>query len=176
MAGLHPDAALLPGRSDPTALLAAWCLRKAFLPLVWIGLAVPLLAHSSDAIEHAKLDSVSHALRALFSPLAGLVLALAVRLASAALGFALAYRVTGSLDADGGSARRGRIGWFVRFADRLRLTKAYREIRWTTPVRAEAADRLGSRGKAFIFAERSLTIGGWVLLVGLLVGLSVAPR
>jgi hypothetical protein len=62
-----------------------------------------------------------------------------------------------------------------RTIDRYHVTRAYRELRWTKPVRAEAAERLGSTGRRFVLADRILTIVSWTLLVtAVVVAIAVA--
>lgn len=177
LAELEPGAALLPERFDPAALLTIWCLRKAFFPLVWIGLIGAAIASRSGRIDAGSFDSFGEAAGAVLSPAAGVILALGFRVLAALVGFVLAARVTRSTE----SVRRPfGSGWSERIsllADELQVTRAYRSLRWTRAVRLEATARLGTTGQRFAAADRALARANVALLVALVavvVVLSVA--
>lgn len=163
---LDPEVALAPGRSDPMALLFVWCVRKSFFPLLWIGMMGAALTGQSDRVDLSRYTSFTEAFAALLSPLAGLVLAIAVRIAAAWMGFGLAYRITYFMRPLGGSDDASRI---TRFTDQLHLARALRSLRWTWPVRTEAARRLGAAGRRLMIADRALSFANGLLLVALFV-------
>jgi small-conductance mechanosensitive channel len=81
----------------------------------------------------------------LWSPLAGIVLAILIRLVSNVVGLLLAWPL--ARDYEIGLAPRTNVGkeigiWF----DRLHLARAFRSLRWTHHVRQLALSRLGSLG------------------------------
>ncbi|MGA7757364.1 MAG: hypothetical protein WCA57_05925 [Ilumatobacteraceae bacterium] len=81
----------------------------------------------------------------LLSPLAGLVLAVVVRLGSNMVALALAYPLTRDYGAHL-EPRTGLGSGIGVWLDRRNLAKAYRSLRWTHHVRQEALRRLGPSG------------------------------
>jgi hypothetical protein len=140
-------------------LLTAWCCRKVAYPLIWIGIIGAVLTRRVEEAAETPLLSTT----ALMSPLAGLALGIAARLLAGGIAFVLAYRLTGSRDAvDRSFGSRG-ANAVHRIIDRVHVTRAYRELRWTKPVRAEAAHRLGPTGARFALADHVLTVVSWTL-------------
>jgi hypothetical protein len=140
-------------------LLTAWCFRKVAYPLIWIGLIGAVLTRRVEQATETPLLSTA----ALLSPLAGLALGIGSRLLAGGIAFVLAYRLAGSRDAvDRSFGSRG-ANAVHRIIDRVHVTRAYRELRWTEPVRAEAAHRLGPTGTRFVLADRVLTVVSWSL-------------
>ena len=80
---------------------------------------------------------------ALLSPLAGLALGVLARLVAGAIALLLAYRLTGSSDIDRIFGSRDANAMY-RTIERVHVARAYRELLRTKPVRAEAAEPLGS--------------------------------
>lgn len=167
-ATLAPAAALRPGRFDPTALWLVWCLRRSFLPLLWSGLIGAAVVGQLEQASAEQLQTPGALIDALLSPLAGVVLALGARVGASALALALAYplaRRAAPLD------ERRLVGALrvALWADRLYLTRAFRQLRWTTPVRDLAARRLGDTGRRLRRADLVLRVANPVLLVALVV-------
>ena len=161
---LDPNAVLRDGEFDAGALLLLWCVRKAFFPLLWIGLTVALLttqdvAQLGDEIQERieNIDTPGEFLSALVSPFAGVLIALVVRLVVGALAFALAYPLA-RWNQSSDYARRGRPGSYLRlWWDRVYMTRSFRALRWSWVVRQEAADRLGRRGEILELCNPILT-------------------
>lgn len=152
---LDPAVALRHGKADPAAVLVLWCLRKAFYPLLWLGLLVATVSGHTDEIAEAggasayvtSFDSVGEFVGALLSPLAIVILAVGLRFAVAGSALALAYPLTRwnkPADYAHGRKRQSRTRLW---SDRWQLTKAYRALRWTWAVRQVAVSRLGRLGR-----------------------------
>ncbi len=152
---LDPAVALRPGKFDPAAVLVLWCLRKAFYPLLWLGLIFATTSGRIDEVNEAggaaayvtSFDSVGGFIAALLSPLAIIILAFGLRLAVAGIAFALAYPLTTwnePADYAHGRKRQSRIRLW---SDRWYLTRAYRALRWTWAVRHVAVSRLDRLGR-----------------------------
>ena len=172
---LDPNDVLQDGTFDSAALLVLWCARKAFLPLLWIGLIAAVLltqdaANLGNAIEREleDLDTPGEFFATLVSPFAGVLIAIVVRLIVGALAFTSAYPLTRWNDASD-YARGGTAGSYLRmWWDRVYMTQSFRSLRWSWAVRQEAADRLGSRGTILELCSPILTRAN-VILFGLFV-------
>ncbi len=163
--GLHPRDALQPGRFDATVLLLLWCLRKTSYPLLWIGIIGAMITGRFNENLVADLDTVGEILRAVLSPLVGIALALMVRVLVGILGFALAYPLSRSnTSTDYAHGRRTRNSIRL-WQDRLHLTRAYRSLRWTWIVRAEAVTRLGDTGRRLALCDPVLRWLGAALFI-----------
>lgn len=152
---LDPAVALRAGRFDPGAVLILWCARKAFYPLLWLGLIFATVGGRVDEINEAgslaeylaTLDSVGEFVAAVLSPLVVVLAAFVLRIVVAGLAFALAYPLTTwNQPADYAHGRRTRSRSRL-WSDRWYLTRAYRALRWTWAVRQVAAERLGELGR-----------------------------
>ena len=164
---LDPALAVAEGRFDPVALLSLWLARRTFWPLLAGGMAVAIGVAGG---EEQELGSLGDAARALASPLAGLILAFALRVIVGWLALALAWPLTGWVGAGGEDGELRGLARRHSWSDRLQLTRAYRSLRWTHPVREVAVDRLGVVGRRFELADRVLS---W-MLVGSLAALTAA--
>jgi hypothetical protein len=165
---LSPDHLLLPGEHDALVLLAVWYLRQAFFPLFLLGLTVGVLINGGGNFD-VELDTPAGAWEGLRSPAAGLILAVALRLAANAAALVLALPVARHFEAElwRRESTSGRIGVL---ADRINLARAYRALRWTHGARRTAIARLGARGQRIAMLE-----GVFVALnAGLLVALIAA--
>lgn len=159
-----PASVVLPEAFDPRALLSVWCIRKSVFPLIWVGIASAAVADRLDDVDIRNFDTFTEALQALVSPLAGVIVALAMRLASSILGAVLAYRVAGSVEAirrpfESGHARAARA-----LIDRVYVARAFRSLRWTKAARQVASGRIGPSGRHFELADRMLSVANVVLL------------
>jgi hypothetical protein len=85
--GLRPEAALRPGRGDALALLLVWYVRKSFYWLLWLGIIGAAVVGRVNEVS-VGVDSPGAYWEELLSPLAGIVLALASRLAAAVVALA----------------------------------------------------------------------------------------
>lgn len=166
---IDPGDALLDGRFDPIALLVAWCAHKAFFPLLWVGAAVAsTFAAEAEGPDPDGLD-LGNSAGDLFSPFAGIVLAFGLRVVAAAVGFVLAYRVTAAHVPPAGSAPQTATPGSLRaraarVPDLVHLTRGLRSLRWTGPVRAEAARRGERAGQVLEQVARGIGIAGWAVL------------
>lgn len=146
VSGLHvrPEQALRPGRADARRLLIVWYVRKSFYWLLFTGVSAAYLTRRTDEIgvDWGDPDAVW---AELLSPLAGLVLAVVVRLGSNMVALALAYPLTRDYGAHL-EPRTGLGSGIGVWLDRRNLAKAYRSLRWTHHVRQEALRRLGPSG------------------------------
>lgn len=151
-----PGAVLAPGRRDAVLLLWLWSLRRAVLPLLFAGLIVGALAGAVDEETDIRVDDPAWLLDAAFSPLVGVVVALALRLVVAAVSLAAAAPSSRWVIADRGAYRRHR---FVRsWLDRWRVTRAYGALRWTWRVHDEAVERLGREARPFLVVESLMIV------------------
>ena len=153
MQALDPGVALRPGRGDPTALLVLWLVRQAFVPLVLLGILVVVITGTDEPTELGSADELA---RNLLTPLAPLVVAVVSRIAVAGAAFALAYPLSRWTRPDQYPDRSGLRLQLRLWTDRLHLTRAYRSLRWTWPVRQRAVTELGPRGARLVALEGSL--------------------
>lgn len=159
---IDADRFLLPGRGDPIALLTVSALRRSVWPLLWLGVAVAAAVGRTNEIQGVQASGISEWLDELASPLAGIVVALALRVLVALAGYGLAYRLTTSTRHDGTTllARSWRTA-----TDRYYLTRAFQSVRWSRIVRDAAAERLGPLGRRFRTLDAILGIATWATLV-----------
>jgi hypothetical protein len=155
-------AVLRPGRFDPCALLVLWCLRRAWWALLIGGLWFAWRQGRLDEQTVAELDDPAELARALLSPLAGVVLALAARAVAAVGSWWAALPLAGhALGAQPGKDAR----WWRGWGDRIHLAGALRSLRWTSGVRQAAAARLGRSGRVLTMLATGLAAAGPVLAV-----------
>lgn len=155
-------------------------MRKSFFPMLWIGIAAAVLSGRQDFLSGAssvaevygRFETNADFMRALFSPLAPLILAFVIRVAVSFLAFALAYPLTRwAQSADYSWSRRSsriRRAW----VDRLNLTRAYRSLRWTWAVREVAAQRAGNMGRRLARLELLLGWANPLLFVAMILAVS----
>lgn len=144
--GNVPDDVMADTARDASAVLASWVLRRAFWPLLLLGLAYAWLAGEVTPVALVRLDDPVRFVGALFTPLAGIVVAVAFRVTVDLLALVVAFPRTRWVLQD--RARRGGHGRgpIRRWIDRLYMTAAYRELRSTWTVRGRAATQLGHGG------------------------------
>jgi hypothetical protein len=174
----HPDAdgtprlrpevalALRRGVGDPLALLGAWFLRKSFYWMLAVGVGVGAILTGSNDVS-IRVDSPGEAWSDLFSPLAGVIVAVLVRLGSSVAGLALAYPLAREYHA----ALEPRTGFATgpsRILDRLMVARAFRSLRWTHHVRQLALGRLGRAGRWLARVDPILdviNVAAWVVAI-----------
>ncbi|MDZ7732484.1 MAG: hypothetical protein U5R31_04665 [Acidimicrobiia bacterium] len=122
------------------------CFGRAFWPLFWLGLMIVGLAGGSEGFEADHVDSVGDAIGELASPLAGLLVAVGVRLVSAGLGFVLAWRVARSTETIRRPFGSHGASFLPLVVDQLPGDHAIGRCSWTKAVRIAAADQLGHAG------------------------------
>ncbi len=149
-ATIEPDAVLGSGRGHLTVLLVLILVRRAVVPLVLIGLICGALIGGTTSTTY---DDVGDILTGLASPLAGVALAVVSRIVASLAGLAAAYPLSHRAPIAVDVHAPGRRGTFARMADRIHVTRALRELRWTRAVQEEAAVRLGRRGAVLTRAD-----------------------
>lgn len=172
-----PNFALRPGTFDAAVLLTIWCARKAFFPLIWLGLSVATVGFGDiDTLgdEIATIEDPGAAVSSLLSPLGGIVLALGVRLVANFAAVLAAFPLTSWTRTHEYTFGWRLSRWFRSWWDRIYLARAYRSIRWTAVVRELARHRLGDRGRAFRIVEVVIYWAGPVFFIVLLVALSIS--
>ena len=153
---IDPDLALRPGRVDPVALLVVWLVRRSFLPLLVLGFVLGVVV-ADGTQPPTGFSSPTEIASVLLTPWVGVALAVLARLSASVLAWLLAVPLTEAArprNYDGVAATR----WLRAATDRLRLARAYRELRWTWPVRQRAAERAGSLGRRLLLVDRTVTI------------------
>lgn len=143
--GAVPDDVMAATRQDAVAVLVLWSVRRLFYPLLLVGLAYAWLAGEVTPVALVRLDNPLQLFGALFTPLAGIALAVAVRVLSDLVALAVAFPRTRwvsqeAVKFDAAGHKRGPVR---RWVDRLYMTAAYRELRSTWTVRGRAASQLG---------------------------------
>lgn len=175
LVSLDPGSALRPGRFDPVALIVVGLLRGAAPALFVIGLIYFVLTVGNHFESVPAITSPMQAFRALLSPLAitaiGVLLRFVMGIVALLLAYPLSRQATGSVIGPDIVKRPLRI-----WQDRLHLIRAYRSLRWTSPVRTLAIERTGRTGYVLSWTGTILTIVFWVALLALLVVLYLSVR
>jgi hypothetical protein len=169
-----PDSALRPGRADALIVLSLWLGRRLFLPLLLIGLIFGWITGQLRTEESiiATWDSADDLVRALLTPLAGIALAVLIRIG---VGFA-ALAAAWPLSRWDRAQTAGTRGSFYRTAiDRWRLAQAYRSLRWTWGVREAAIRRAGTAGRRLGLAVPVTTVLSILLVIAYVVVVAVQP-
>ncbi len=165
-APVQPGAALRSGRADAVVVLVLWAVRRAFWPLLLVGMSVAWTSGRLDEGAVAGLTSPVELLDALLSPLAGVAAAVLLRIAVAWLALAAAWPLSRWTH-----TRAAGPWWrsYRRLVDRWRLAQAYRSLRWTWGVRDEAIERAGTLGHRLGLAVPVSTWATVVAAVGFVV-------
>lgn len=171
----RPDQALRPGRFDPLALIIAGLIRGTFPLLFVVGLIYMWLSFGPKVETVPPLTSPMQAVRALLSPFGVLAIAFLLRLATGIAALLLAYplgrHTTGSVIGPDIFKRPFRI-----WNDRLHLVRAYRSLRWTSPVTTLAIQRLGRTGYILSWAGTIMTIAFWLAIPAFLIVVALNPK
>jgi hypothetical protein len=139
------------GRVDAAVVLVLRAVRRLWLPTLVLGLAWLLAVGDLDAAESAVFTSPADFVRALLSPLAGLALAVGIRLVTGWLGWVAALpRARAELLAEHDRAS----ALLRRVTDLLFVTGALRPLRFTLAARDVAAARLGPPGRVALVVDR----------------------
>lgn len=142
---IPPEAALRAGRADPLALLCIWYVRKASYGILALGIIVGLGVGRGQDIA-GGVNSAEEIWRELWSPLAGIILGVMVRVGAGFVALVLAYPL--ARDRERGLEPRAYLGsGLTGWLDRLHAARAYRSLRWTHHVRQVAIRRLGQTGR-----------------------------
>lgn len=163
MLTIPPEAALKPGRRDPAALLCVWYARKASYGIIAIGLILGSVVGRADQLTIAA-DTPDQFWDQLRSPLAGVILGLAVRVGASFVALALAFPLARAREA--GLPPRAYLGnSLTGILDRLHAARAYRSLRWTHHVRQVALARLGAPGRRLAHLDPIMDAANVALLV-----------
>jgi hypothetical protein len=139
------------GRLDATVVLTLRAVRRLWLPSLVLGLAWLVVLGQADAVDVADLNSITELLAALLSPLAGLALAVAIRLVTGVLGTVAALpRAWAELTA----VHAARAVALRHLSDLVFLTGALRSLRLTAAARDVAASRYERWGRAALLVDR----------------------
>ncbi|WP_380163532.1 hypothetical protein [Jannaschia sp. R86511] len=171
--GAVPEDVMAATRTDAVLVLLLWVLRRSFYPLLLAGLAFAWIAGEVTPVALVRLENPFQLVAALFTPLAGIALAIAVRVLVDLVALAVAFPRTRWVSeeearVDEAGHRRGPVR---RWVDRLYMTAAYRELRSTWTVRGRATTQLG-RSSRWLTA---LNVALWTatVLAGVLLGWAV---
>lgn len=164
---LDPAILFRPGNVDPLGVLALWYVRKLFVPTLWIGLMIAIIADPNNSAT-ITLETPEDTWNALLSPLAGIVIAIALRVGAniGALLFAIPASTVFGARADVQQSLGRRLG---QLNDRFYVAGALRSLRWTDEAREYAVDRLGKRGRLFAHLDRAFVVANVVLPIAVIV-------
>jgi hypothetical protein len=144
--GAVPDDVMADTRPDAVSVLVVWVVRRMFWPLLLLGLAYAWLAGEVTPVALVRLDDPVRFVQALFTPLAGVVVAVAFRIVVDLVALVIAFPRTRWVIADRARRDGHARGPVRRWVDRLYMTAAYRELRSTWTVRGRATTCLGRSG------------------------------
>ena len=169
-----PESALRPGRADAIVVLSLWLARLSFLPLLLIGLIFGWITGQlrSEATVIATWDSADDLVRALVSPLAGIALAILIRIG---VGFAALAAAWPLSRWDRAQTAGTRDRYYRTAVDRWRLAQAYRSLRWTWGVREAAIRRAGTTGRRLALAVPVTTVLSILLVIAFAVVFALQP-
>lgn len=163
---------LRAGRSDAAGVPTTWCIRRAAIPFVWLGVIGAAVSGRANDLEGIDLTGVDEVVSILSSPLAGFALAILLRVAANWFGLMIAYPLARTAEKDTRRAEGRRLPT-TTLRDRLLLTRALRDLRWTTHVRRTAAERLGRTGRRLQALAVVLSAANPVLFVAAIVSIAV---
>jgi hypothetical protein len=164
---LDPEVLFRPGNVDPYGVLGLWYVRKLFVPTLWIGLVIAIIADPNNSAS-ITLETPEDTWNALLSPLAGIVIAIALRVGAnlGALAFALPASAVFGARGDSKRSIGRRLG---RLNDRFYVAGALRSLRWTDEAREYAVSRLGPRGALFPHLDRAFVAANVVLPIATII-------
>lgn len=139
------------GKVDAGVVLFLRGVRRLWLPSLVLGIAWLLAVGDLEAAETMTISNPGDLLRALLSPLAGIAIAVGVRLITSWLGWAAALpRARAEL-----LAEHDRTSALLRrVSDLFFVTGALRPLRFTVAARDVAAERLGPAGRLALLVDR----------------------
>lgn len=156
---LEPQLAIRPGTSDPQVVVILWCMRRAFFPLLWVGMGVAVIALGEiEAMSEiaATLEAPSEFASRLWSPMGAVVAAVGLRIATSLFSLVAVLPLTRSHLPEDQSSRWRPLRYIRLWRDRTRYARAYRALRWTWEARDLAYRRLGSAGRPLALFESAL--------------------
>lgn len=159
----HLDAAFLfrPGTFDAWSVLSVFYVRKLFIPMLWIGMTIALIADPRH-IADVKLDTPEDTWNAFLSPLAGVVIAVALRVGATFAALLLAIPASAAFGAqlETQTTLGRRLGGL---SDRWNVASAFRSLRWTYDARQYAIERIGGKRYAVSPIDRFFLIANIAL-------------
>lgn len=171
-ARIVPDAALRPGLGDARVLLALWYVRKSTYWLFGLGCCIAALGYRANTVTVGSA-SPAEIWDELHSPLAGVALALILRLFAATAGLLITYPLARAYEI--GLEPRANVGRTIGILlDRYKVMRAYRALRWTHHVRLLAIRRLGRTGARLAHLDPVMDVANIALLTTAAVALAVA--
>lgn len=164
---LDPAILFRPGDVDPLGVLGLWYVCKLFVPTLWVGLIIAIVADPNNSAS-ITLETPEDTWNALLSPLAGIVIAIALRVGAnlGALAFALPASAVFGARVDSKRSIGRRLG---QLNDRFYIAGALRSLRWTDEARAYAVSSMGARGAVFPHVDRAFVVANVVLPVATIV-------
>jgi hypothetical protein len=167
-----PEAALRPGLGDARALLALWYVRKSSYWVFGLGVTIAALIYRADTINVGSA-SPAEIWDELNSPLAGVAVAVLLRLFAAAGGLLISYPLARAYEV--GLEPRTNTGRTIGILlDRYKVMRAYRALRWTHHVRLVAIRRLGRTGARVAHLDPIMDVANITLLITATVALFIA--
>lgn len=160
---LDPAILFRTGTFDAWAVLGVWYVRKLFVPVLWIGMMVAIIADPRH-VANISLESPEDTWHALLSPLAGIVIAIALRVGANFAALLLALPASAAVD----ERLQPRVSLGRRigtWSDRLNVASAFRALRWTYDARQFAIERLDTHGRAFATVDRGFVAANVLLPV-----------
>lgn len=157
-----------PGTGDARAVLALWCAKRTFFPLVWIGLdlALVVIGGIEETLDAATGNSL---VDELLSPASLVGAAVGLRIVTGFVALLAGLSLTGWTRTSE-YPQRARVGRIVSsWLDRLHLARGYRALRWTSVVRIRAAERLGDGARVLTLYPRVARWVGWLAFVAFVV-------
>lgn len=160
---IHPAQALRPGDTDARNLLIVWCIRRSSYPLLFLGLiGTYATTGARGTVEWGDPGVVA---RELASPIAGLMLAVVVRVVASQAGLVMAFWLARErdrhLDPRTGINRR-----LAKALDLRQASKSFRALRWTHHVRQEALRRVAPTGGWWWQIDKFFDVATIVLAIG----------
>lgn len=160
-------AAFIRSRGDALIILVLWCLRTLTLLLLLVGWIVLVISRQLGDDLTSRLDSPGDVVSALTTPLAGVALAIVVRLVVAVLAWLsaapLVTREVPPLVPTAGQS------WWRQMTDRWRQVSGTASVRGTWAVRAAAIDMAGAWGPRLRLTDNLLRVLCVVTGVGFVV-------
>lgn len=169
---IDPAFLFRPGKFDAWAVLIVFYVRKLFIPMLWIGMTIAIVA-DPDHIASVSLETPEDTWDALLSPLAGIVIAIALRVGATFAALLLAIPASAAFGAQVETRRNlgRRLG---ALGDRWNVASAFRSLRWTYDARQYATERIGGHRRAVSALDRFFVIANVVLPIVMILASAVA--
>jgi hypothetical protein len=137
---------------DAKILAVLWAVRKAWMPLLWLGASIAvvyfIIINDPEAFtkRFGEVVAPGEMLDALASPFPVVAIAVATRIGVAFAALGAAYPLT-RVNTPDDYPQTNRLGRYFRmWWDRWQMSRAYRAQRWSWSVRNAVLDRMGAWG------------------------------